>query len=171
MSSAVMTLCFSLTHRRHRSGLSVIDVFSGLWLWKVVTQNCHAGSLTNERKTEQKRSAVVATYVIGSQENIFISGDSFLMVFKRCSIIGATAKLFCVQLSNRWTKNSTWNFSVRLVITALTCKLRPRFPKKSLICSRWRCGRYFMAQSITIKHEAESTCTRANCIQECTLTE
>ena len=38
---------------------------------EVVTQNSYVCSLTNERKTEQKRSTMVATRIVGSQENIF----------------------------------------------------------------------------------------------------
>ena len=56
----------------HGSGLSVTDVFSfRIVALKCRNADCHAGSLTNEPKTEQKRSTMVATCVIGFQENIF----------------------------------------------------------------------------------------------------
>ena len=91
-------------------------------------------SLSNAWKTEKQRAAVVA---LDLKLTNFISGDSCLIVLSKYSTIDATAKLFCVQLSNICIRDSTSNFaSSGFVITALTCQLFPLFPKKSLIRSR-----------------------------------
>ena len=95
------------------------------------------------------------------------------MVLSRCSMTDITAKLFCSQVRKRCTKHSTWHLpsSCECVTTALICQLLPRLPKNSDICSLWCCSRYFIAQSMIIRHIFSSSWVRAFCFAYSWLTE
>ena len=95
------------------------------------------------------------------------------MVWSRCSMTDINAKLFCLQVLKRCTKHSTSHLpsSCERVMTALICQRLPRLPKNSDICSLYCCGRYFVAQSMIIRHVSSSSWVRAFCFASSWLTE
>ena len=158
ISSAVTTLCLSLTQRFmcafvaavFLSQMSLPACGSEKSYRTGKTPNRFLPILLSEAHCDNRTFSVIRPEV-GCCHNWILLFDVVQQVLygrENCeAILGAVVENVYITLDLRCC----------LVITALICQLPPLKPKISLICSLYCTGRNFIAQSIITSHEFSST--------------
>lgn len=154
MSSAFRTSCFSFTHLLM---WAFIEAISGVT--EVVADDVYATTRTDLRQAQKKCSILVTLLLLsGRSKHCLMVRYSSFRVFRKCSMMDVTAKLFW----GAYIKKVTKTFNLVFVCSRLSNN-SPNVPTSTTLTEMFTEMIHFIAQSITTKQLSPLSWSSASC--------